>query len=350
MEIALITIWHEKNYGAEMQAYATIKALKKLGHNVKMIDIRLSDIEKRSIKGKIASVIESCSPGDKKFKRFWHKYIPCTKRYRSKRELYRYAPQADIYMVGSDQVWNPDITKDLTDVFFLNFGNQSVRRVGYAPSFGTECWNYPNLRIEVDSYLTNFDFITCREESGIEILSNTFNVTAKCVVDPTLLFSDYSELTGPIYPKNTLVYYPIYKDLELEECAIYVANILGLDPINNKNIKYLFNNAVWDFNSIEGWIKNIAESQFVLTRSFHGIVFSIIYNRQFAVIGSKNNRSTRIINLLSKLGLEDRYSSNVDELRKSKPWESRIDYTSVNEKLKKLRENSWAALIEMIQK
>ena len=98
MKIALLTIWHEKNYGAELQAYATIKVLQQLGHDVKMIDIRLSDMGKPSLGGRISLLVESISPNHRKFEYFWKSYIPTTQRYTSIEELQANPPEADIYI------------------------------------------------------------------------------------------------------------------------------------------------------------------------------------------------------------------------------------------------------------
>ena len=136
MKVALLTIWHEKNFGAELQAYATIKILQQLGHDPKMIDIRLSDISQTNIKGKIGNFISNFGPSQRKFEQFWKKYTPVTQRYRNLKELQNNPPAADVYMVGSDQVWNPDIVKGFTNVFFLNFGSDIIKRVYYASSFG----------------------------------------------------------------------------------------------------------------------------------------------------------------------------------------------------------------------
>lgn len=349
MRIALITIWHENNYGAELQAYATIKAIQALGHSVKLINIRLSDFEQRSFKGEIANIFGYISPAYRKFEKFWSANFSLTQRYRSINELIVNAPDADLYMVGSDQVWNPEIVKGLTDVFFLNFGRESVKRISYASSFGTETWKFKSKTIQIKRLLSYFDYVTCREESGVALLKDEFNIEAKCVLDPTLLFRGYPELTGDLDIKNTLVYYPLYHDPELTQCAQSLSNILKLQLVNNKNPICLFNNFVWDCNSIEEWVKNIAETKFVLTRSFHGLAFSLLYERQFAIIGSKNNRSTRIENLLIKLNLEDRYFNSISDFERQKPWLKEINYSIVSKRLEELRTESWSILKRMLE-
>lgn len=340
MRIALLTIWHEKNYGAELQAYATVKILQQLGHDVKMIDIRLSDCHRLSLNGKIAQFIEPITPSHRQFCKFWRKYIPTTRRYHSIRELQDCPPEADVYMVGSDQVWNPDITSHFSLLYFLDYGNERVKRISYASSFGTSQWQHPTLTARVGELLHRFDSVSCREESGVTILRDSFGISAQCVLDPTLLLTDYSLLTGEIHQKTSLVYYPLSCDAELENYAESLARRLNLSPINNKRCSYLFGKIVWNRVSIGEWIRNIAEAQFVVTRSFHGMVFSLLYKRQFAVLSGANGRSTRLQNLLEKLGLSDRIYPSVDALDAARPWEQTIDYSQITPLLQQMRTES----------
>lgn len=344
MRIALLTIWHEKNYGAELQAYATIKALRQLGHEVKMIDIRLSDISKPNLNGKIGNYLTQFGPSHKKFTKFWNRYFPTTRRYKTLKELQMNPPSADVIMVGSDQVWNPDIVREFTSLYFLDFGNQHVKRVSYASSFGGSVWNSPQYFLQVKQLLSNFKFVTCREQSGVELLKNTFGIQAYNVVDPTLLFDDYSELVKNKTEKNTLVYYPLDVDPELCDKVPVLANKLGLTPVNTNQKSFLIGSVVWDRTSIEEWVENITTAKFVITRSFHGLAFSLLSGRQFAVCAYNNNRSTRLTSLLEKLGLLDRFYISLDQMIEDAPWERPIDYSIVGEKLKSLRDSSWAFL------
>ena len=339
MKIALLTIWHEGNYGAELQAYATTKILKQLGHDVELVDIRLSDIRKQTFKGVVGNFLSSLGPSRKNFNKFWEKHFVTTRRYHNVSELIDNPPLADVYIVGSDQVWNPEITRSLAEVFFLNFGLDSVKRISYASSFGTEEWSGYNTE-QIKHLLHRFHSLSCREKSGVQILSSVFGCKATHVLDPTLLFDSYKELTGELQEQNTLVYYPLSSFPQLSVFAEDTASALGLSVKNANWQSCIYGSAIWDRNSIEGWIKDIAQARFVITPSFHGLAMSIIHHRQFAVIVANKKRATRMISLLDLLGLSDRIYSSFDEMSAAKPWEYPIDYRQVDEKLATLRATS----------
>lgn len=349
MKIALITIWHENNYGAELQAYATVKALQQLGHQVKMIYILLSDCHKPNFKGRIAEFISSFGPGYKKFDNFWKTNIPVTRRYHTIEELQSNPPKADVYMVGSDQVWNPELTGIFAKLFFLDFGNEKVKKISYSSSFGTPEWNYEKLTEEVRLLLLQFDRIASREQSGVQILKDTFGVEASLTVDPTLLFEQYQELTGPLSQKKTLVYYPLSDDYELEKYAIKTSQRLGLQLVNNKKTTTILGRVIWDKVGIEEWVRNIAESQFVITRSFHGLVFSLLYGKNFAIMANRNNRGTRLMNLLEQVGLEERYYDSFNACDEAQPWNKPIDYDAIYLRLSEMRSQSYRYIMESLK-
>lgn len=349
MKIALLTIWREKNYGAELQAYATVQLLQNLGHHVEMIDIRLSDCRKGNINQKIYNLICGLTPGHRKFSRFWKKNIPVTKRYKTIDELQKNPPEADVYMVGSDQVWNPDLTRDFSLLYFLNFGADNVKRVSFASSFGTTTWNYPELKEPVLQLLYRFNGITCREKSGVSLLKKEFGLDSVNVVDPTLVLGDYSKFLKNVTERNTLVYYPLFPDFELEDFSKRLAEAQGLTYINNNEKKYILGKLEWNRVGVEEWVRNIAEAKFVVTRSFHGMLFSLMFHRQFAVVATKNGRSSRITDILNLLGLSNRFFDSVDDLSCSKIWDNRIDYLKVDQILSELRHLAFDNLNKVLE-
>lgn len=350
MKISLLTIWHEKNYGAEMQAYATVKILQELGHTVELINFRLHDLKPKSIKSLIKNLITFCTPEDIKFQQFWAKYIPTTKRYKTIKSLYENPPEADLYLIGSDQVWNPEITKQAASLFFLDFGNSKIPRVSYASSFGVSSLasNLTTMQY-VCSLLPKYKAISCREESGVVLLQNECNLNAVRVIDPTLLFNGYPELIGIPAQLRTLVYYPLSPYLELENFSQDLAKELDLQYINTNYKQYIVGSIVWNRPSIKQWIKNIADGALVVTPSFHGVAFSLIYRRQFIVIIKDKSRSSRITDLLSELGLSERCFFDIQDAKKSRIWEKTIDYSAVDTKLSALRSHSIHYLKEVLK-
>lgn len=348
MKVALFTIWHEMNYGAEMQAYATIRALKELGHDVVIIDLRLDDIRKYSFKEWLVKKILFFSPAKRSFEQFWSNYFLNRIRYTSIKDLYAFPPSADVYLVGSDQTWNPQIMKSLISISVLDFGADNIIRASYASSFGINSWSFSeDLTNSIKKSLDKFKYISCREKTGCHILKQTFGINAVNTLDPTLLHENYNEITGEVKELPILAYYPLsVADKELQRYAIEIAKALNLKPVNINEGKKMIGSIIWDRTTIEEWIINIASSQFVLTKSFHGLAFSLIYKRQFAIV-INNNKSSRIVDLLSALGLERRLFSNFKQLMDSKIWEEPIDYSKISPKLDILREQSWNFLKQM---
>lgn len=348
MKIALLTIWREKNFGAEMQCYATVKALKSLGHDVTVIDYRLTDTRVHTFKSRISYLISHYSPETRSFEKFWRLFIPSTRHYVDSAALITDPPEADLYLIGSDQVWNPDITRGKWHTYFLDFGDKSIRRVAFASSIGENIWKWSDLREPVSQLLRRFNYIAVREESGRKILADEFGITARTVIDPTLLHDGYPEFISPESGKNTLVYYPLTTNHELESFAMRLADITGLEYVDTNRRQYLVRSVVWNRTPLLHWLKNIAEARLVVTPSFHGLAFSLIYRRQFIIVQNaiSKNRSSRITGLLQRLGLLDRYFTSINDVLGSKIWEKQIDYDIVIPRLEALRKEAWDILKE----
>lgn len=344
MKIALLTIWHCENYGAEMQLYATVKALTELGHEVNVIDFRLSDY-KSTIKSQIVRLLTFFTPNYQHFRSFWKEHIKTTDHYYKLEELKANPPKADAYIVGSDQVWNEDITRNRASAYFLDFGSEEIRRISYASSIGVDKWTFSKDFTELAKrQIKKFSFISCRENTGANILSDALNVKVENVLDPTLLYDNYTEITGKLFDKKTIVYYPLSKeDVSLVTFCKDLSVEMKLKYVNaNPYTLMLGLPIVWNRNSVKRWVKTIGEAAFVVTGSFHGLAFSLINHRQFVIINpNKNGRNSRITDLLRLLGLMDRFFTNVEDAKASKIWTQKIDYDKVDLELLKARQYSW---------
>ena len=342
MKIALLTIWHSPNYGAEFQTYATVRKLQEMGHDVQVIDFRLHEQPKPvSLKGRISSFLHDCSPSRQHFIRFWKRYIPSTEHYLTSEELRSNPPLADLYLVGSDQVWNPQITGDRATTYFLDFVPEGKTLASYASSFGTNQWMGDDVLTKVVSQqLIKFKAIGCREQQGCDIVYETFNLEATHVFDPTLLHASYPELTGKITSRRTLAYYQLSENTALKEFAKRRATEMGLKYVDVNHQTQLTPTYTWYRRSIQQWIKAIAESQFVITHSFHGLVLCLLYHRPFVLIYDKGNKISRLASLLQLVGLEERLFTTISDAENSDVWRRAIDYDRVDECLAAEREKS----------
>lgn len=137
MKIALITYHYSNNKGAVMQTYGLCKFLRDKGYDIELIDVRQSEKTNQPFYVKLVKYFIVGYRMQQDMKKF---YPPLTRRYNSVEELRQDPPKADCYIVGSDQVWNPNISKELMWAYFLDFGSKHVKRISYASSFGISEW------------------------------------------------------------------------------------------------------------------------------------------------------------------------------------------------------------------
>lgn len=345
MKVALITYHYSNNKGAFMQTYALCKYLQDIGHDIELIDIRQKEYTPWYIK-LIKSVIVSF-----RLRREMKKYYPSlTKRYSSVEELRKNPPVADCYIVGSDQVWNPNISKDLMMAYFLDFGVNSIRRVSYASSFGLADWIISDKAINnrISELLKSYHALSVREEQGRELCEREFGLAPQIVLDPTFLNSNYYEIYKPSKTNNEIVCYKINKTDDFWKNAPEVGKQLGL-PLTLLNYNYPKHGYKYCFPpSLKTWLKKIEEAQFIITDSFHGIALSIINHKQFVAILNHNDRDSRLINLMSTIGLRDRLYNSLDEMLKTNDWKKPINYTEIEPVLSKYIELSRSYLIKAL--
>lgn len=339
MKIALLTYFGADNYGAVLQSYATIKALKVRGHDVDLVNFIIPKPSRSWLKNLLLY------PKHLKFERFRKKYfLHITAKYSTLSELQASPPIADCYLVGSDQTWNPDLSKDKAKGFFLDFGDKSVIRVSYASSFGVSEWKDSKWisKNEAEILLKRFDLISVREDSGIRILNNCFNIpNAQLVADPVMLFENYNELTGVIKPKDEIVLYKFVYSDKFYMIAKKIGEELNLPVRSLGSIRHIKGVKCNYPENVDEWIRNIAGASYVMTDSFHGSVLSLLYKKQFVVFPGNPKRETRLKSLLSYLNLSERYVivdhpvGDVVRLLKTP-----IDYVEVHRKIAELRNKS----------
>lgn len=340
MKIGLLTYHHSVNYGAMLQSYATVKALRSLGHEVEFINIRQEETRGTN---PVLFYFKL-----KALKKFVHKfYPPETREFDSIEELRKADFNYDCMIVGSDQVWNPQISKDKCLAYFLDFGGEDIRRLSYASSFALSKWptNNNELTAAVAKALNRFSGLSVREKTGQQILKETFHLDSTLVVDPTMLFEDYDEVTGHVNENGNVVAYLLNRTPMQMQKAIELSKAFGKRPKLISTIRPTKGFAYVYPPSIEGWIRYIGGAGLVITDSFHGLVFSLLYKRNFVVITPENGRNSRLKDLLTSYGLSDRYFLETDDIPYNKLINTPIDYTCVFKIMNEQRNSSWEFLI-----
>lgn len=330
-KINLLTIHYGRCYGAVMQTYATCRLLEEAGHDVTVINIidpKLRNFYKKL--GNLKYIIREWQ-----FYRFKKKYFSrmTVKTYSMEEQQ---LPDADYTIVGSDQVWNRDITDRFGKAFYLDFVPENQKRVAFCSSFGKAVWNegeeYTNgLRKEFEK----FHAISIREKSGVEIMKDVFGLDSVNLQDPTISYGKFEDLilnekkTGCVFP------FLLNTGAEAKNKAIFVAKELET-PLYKKN-----NRKVYLLSGPRHWLTNIHNAKYVITDSFHGLALSILFHKQFFVFCADPKKFTRLQSLLELLGLQERYIKSEEDFAKRKNELIKpIDYQAVDAILKKEQEKS----------
>ena len=344
IKTAIVTLVGNYNYGNVLQMYALQTTLQRLGHEVTIINRQANFPPLNLFFLRILSVIKCayriyirrdkdcviCSPLSgyyqtkvdyKNIKIFKDKYLKMSKSIRSCKELERHARRNryDCYVVGSDQVWRENYTPNITD-YFLKFlpHNNTALKITYAASFGKEKeFISPAHLSECIELAKRFDRISVREEGGVKIMSEVFNLPAKHVLDPTLLLqaSDYRILIADNLreqPEKGLVTYILDTTPEKQESIRNLANKLQIPytpiPYSLEELQ-----PTLKVYSVYDWLYSIDNAQYVITDSFHGTVFCILFHKPFICIGNEGRGSSRFTSLLKIFHLEDRLVSSLED-------------------------------------
>lgn len=366
-KVGIVTFNSAHNYGAVLQAYALQEKLKELGVEPYIINYRNKEIDdnykilkirttNRSIKQIIRDVIVKLVflPINYKkysnFEKFMKKYFNLSKRYNTEKEIKDTFPNYDIYIAGSDQIWNPVRTGNkLSDIYTLNFGANKTKRVSYAASIGvdslTEC-----QKEDLKEKLSILDEISVREETAQKILNEVLNKEVKVVLDPVFLHSAdrWNEFSkeNKIKEKYILVY-SIEDNPELIKITNYLSEKTGYKVIHFKKKSKCKNplKSVYTSGPKE-YISLIKNAEYVINNSFHATVFSIIFNKEFYTI-PHSIASSRMADLLSKLNIKNRLIYNIDEFKSKQ--DSPINYCEVNDILERERKKSIDYLKEILE-
>lgn len=360
MKIGILTQPLRDNYGGILQNYALQEILKRDGHDPTTIDRhidRSSNIIKNTAKWVIRHirsefVSDFLSQGQKKIlsqkqAQFINQHIHRVGPFYKQKEFDNYISKAtfDAYIVGSDQVWRPCYSANLEN-FYLNFVPSIIPKIAYAASFGVDKWEYSEiLTQQISPLIHRFKAVSVREKSAVKLCEEHLHTKAQWVLDPTMLLeaSDYLKIIDKT-PLNTSPspYILTYLLEKLGKDSI-IENIQSLTGINKiiANISHSsFKRGESLYNrrniSVEEWLSNIYRASIIITDSFHGAVFSILFNKPFIVKLNKVRGNTRLESLLTDFNLMNCLVSDDDNNIKIPS----IDWDAVNTHLKYRRKES----------
>lgn len=371
-KIGLAVCYDTKNFGSQLQVLATIKVLMAMGYKTEIIRYtkkltpktiiqtipRLFNISfvksklKRNDKLKKASVfpniLESLKIRDRKFIKFAETHFTCLSPefFGWENLVNECKTRYDAFICGSDQLWLPN---NLGSHFYtLEFAPDDKPKISYATSFGVSYIPFFQKR-NTSKFLNRFSSLSTRETAGASIIKDLTGKDAEVVCDPTMLIT--SEEWTQIIPDKSIFNEPYifcyflgtnenHRKIALElknKTNLKIITVPFLDNFIDTDI--IFGDIqLYDIDSAD-FINLIRHAEYILTDSFHGTVFSILYNKPFMIFNrfgnDKNSRNSRIDTICSTLNLnERRYDGSVIKI------ENPIDYKNVNNRLRILRESS----------
>ena len=345
MKIAILTLDLQTNFGGILQAYALQTVLERMGHEVVHLQAKHSRLHNPVVMPLVwcKRLYRKYFQGDRQLPIFENPYKWAgknTDRFISSNLNCRFlapeewneglAREYDVIVVGSDQVWRPNYTSDVTRFFTAFLGHSDICRIAYAASFGVAVNEFSDEQIAcVREYLKLFSAISVREESGIRLCKELFDVQACQVLDPTMLLrrEDYQRFTStaPQSPGNLMVYV-LDRTEEKDAFIAEFAEKRGLVPFyaNSKTeIPWNVDIPIGERKQppLENWLRGFADAEFVLTDSFHACVFSILFHKPFGVFVNLERGLSRIESLLRPLGLMDRCITDAPvDLDRSIDW------------------------------
>ena len=296
-------------------------------------------------------------------KQFVDNYIAHTETAHSYNDFQRLSDdgQYDVYIVGSDQCWRPCYNPFLTSMFLDFAQGKKVKRVAYAASFGTDEWEMTSLQTEVCAALAKkFNVVTVREDSGVALCKDYLGVAATHVLDPTMLLSknDYVDLVEKENePKavGALFYYILDPNQSKTAFIQRVSKQSVLKPFQvlpkyqneirtRQNVKKHIEDCIYP--KVSTWLRAFMDAEMVIVDSFHGVVFSIIFNKPFWVIGNKKRGLSRFTSLLRMFHLEERLldENELENVNINSP----VDWESVNAVLTAKRNESIHLLLKTL--
>lgn len=330
-DVGLVGNWSYPNYGSELTYFALYFLLKSWNLSVRIISWPRSS---------------KWQPYDRPqlFSRNPYPEYAIAPLVNNRRDLKRYNNDCNTFILGSDQLLNNNLYNWFDKFMQLDWVQNNKKKIAYATSFGTDfIWGSDNDRAELSYFLQQFDAVSVREKSAVELAEEYYHVKASLVLDPVFLVKDsvYRKLiqegSNKCRENDSLFVYILNPTKEKSDAFRFAAKQLKLSihAAGDGAVEDQKDQDLWGIKttfglSVEQWLSHIDNSQFVITDSFHGTCFAIIFRKPFISICNSDRGATRFTSLLGMLGLENRLIKNETELlTRTDLLQEKIDYDNV---------------------
>jgi len=335
LSFGLITFHFVRNFGGVWQAYALKTFLQNEGYRARIIDYRPSHVElggrfrlplsRQAVRSNLVTMyqwqraIRTKLFQDRQQKLHFddfieHELAPGQLPIKCFADLVSSELNDDVLVCGSDQIWNPSDQHGIDPAYFLDFGPETITRCSYAASFGRPTVS-DRYHAEMRHLFSRLSAISVREKSGVDIVKSIAGRDAVVLPDPTLLLSDYTGvLDDSMVPAEPYVLtYGLRSNSGIASVAEKISKEIGATVVNAKSSRQ----SPWSspndvYPGPRQWLGLFRNAKYVITNSFHGTVFSILFNRPFLTLsigGAKVGLDERATNLLGQLGLMTRFVS-----------------------------------------
>ncbi|TGN60126.1 polysaccharide pyruvyl transferase family protein [Paracoccus liaowanqingii] len=355
-KVGIFTLPLGRNYGGILQAYALMKTVRDLGCDPILINRRFADKEvlltpERDENDIIPAITNKIDMEvDLETRSFIENNIlPISRPFRTSAELKKNIADYDLHAVisGSDQVWRAKYARGLLKDFFhgyLDPKDRRIKRISYAASFGADQWEFTEEQTKMAArYAKLFDAISVREKSATELCREHLGADARHVLDPTLLqtpecyrllFADRVKVA----PGRRITSYILDANPEKAQFMNKISDQLGM-KIVAANRRFDSAGTLTPDRTVEGWLVDFYQADFVLTDSFHGVAFSILFNKPFIVFSNPIRGLARFSSILGLFELEARMVKDVGSAD-LEALLTPIDWIKVNMRLDELRHQS----------
>lgn len=370
LDIGVMTFWEShENYGQLLQAYALQAHLRKKGHRPFIIKYhkalsvkkhkpgllkRLATVEWQktldidAVRKKLSALYMKPPVRDRGFEQFKRHHLAFSPDfYTSINQLRERPPKADLYISGSDQVWNYRYIGDC-EPFFLQFGEKATKRISYAASFGQRELPLP-VRNKYKNCIKGFQRVSVREQSGVALCKELGIENAQMQPDPTLLLSrdEWAGMSHDIRAfranrgKRIFIYTLGNRQSAAKDPLIrYVRGLYGA---NVAHVSVHGDDSGNVFPTIPEWLGYLKDCDLVITNSFHGMLFSTIFNKNFIGLpssGDKAGMNERLKTLGSEFKLGEHFLYNFDVSTVNRMMRREVDWQFVNQKIDQWKKNA----------